>query len=91
MNDLEGAEFRDPAYMSTALTSKLPPNLASREVIMKIKVPKGTPSFYVPAAGNARYPKEQELILGRGRRFRITNSRRDPATGKRYVEAEVLS
>lgn len=91
LDDLEGKTFQDSGFMSTALKTKPPRDFASKDVVMRLKVPKGTPAYYMPTiTKEARLRSEQELLLGRNRKFRVTGSSYNPRTGKYTVDAEVL-
>jgi SPP1 gp7 family putative phage head morphogenesis protein len=64
-----GDVYADPAYLSTSVGSQTSASFRSKQVQMSIDLPKGTPSYYVGAAG---VPGEHELLVGRGEHLVIT-------------------
>ncbi len=92
--DAKGTRFTDDAYMSTSFGEEPPGVFADAEVILELKVPKGTPAYYMePFTEFAN--DELELLLGRGRTFEIDGVKLRPR-GKGQlpqfiVSAEVLS
>jgi hypothetical protein len=94
-SDLEGIVgqvFVDKGYMSTALTTKIPTAFKSKQVLMRVRVPKGTPSYYMPnVATEARMRAEQELLLGRGQKFIIDGVKFNGRSGKWEIDATILA
>jgi hypothetical protein len=85
MEELVGSVQQDPAFLSTALTAG-PAYDASRPVVLHLRVPAGTPALYLADVSDA--PHEQELLLGRGVRYRVVDTRR--IAGRWHVYGEVL-
>lgn len=77
-DELVGSEFEDPAYMSTTLSESLPGEFGEFEdlypVVMRLRVPAGTPAYYTEGLGDTP-ENEHELLLGRGQRFSIQGVR----------------
>ncbi|MFI7704584.1 ADP-ribosyltransferase [Nonomuraea sp. NPDC049480] len=62
MEELPGTVQRDPAFMSTNIGRSA---IWSREVILHLRVPEGTPALYVDPI--SEHGGERELLLGTGR------------------------
>jgi hypothetical protein len=91
LQGMVGTVITDKGYTSSALTVKIPTAFKNKQVIMRINVPQGTPSYYMPSvATDARMRAEQELLLGRGQRMMIDSVRYNPRSGKWEVGASVL-
>lgn len=82
---VEGDVFSEPAYLSTSLGS---PGLSGGDAVMHLRIPARTPALWVEDYG-AYGAAERELLLGRGLRWRVTQTPtyRD---GQWHVFAEVL-
>jgi hypothetical protein len=89
---LVGRTITDKGFLSTSLNRKV-----SREtfagkgpdaVTLRIKVPKGTRGGYLGSLGSRHAADERELLLSRGRKYRVTKVRK---TDKGYIaDAELL-
>lgn len=62
-----GAEFTDAAYVSTTLNQSYILKAAKKGFSVEVRIPGGTNAIYYDAASR----KEWELILSRGRTFRV--------------------
>jgi hypothetical protein len=67
--DMKGQTFTEQGFMSTTPGEKPPAAFASKEAILHLKVPAGTPGAWVEAAGE-HGASEMELLLGQGRQWR---------------------
>lgn len=91
--DNSGLEWRDLGYVSTTTSPKIAEHFARTRgsgspVIMRILVPKGTPALRAESDKFA----QQELILGRGYRYRLVRDHGvDRKTGIRNVDVEVIT
>lgn len=91
LEDLVGKVFQDKGYMSTALKNKPPADFAQKRVIMNLKVPRGTRGVYMSdIAKERRFKAEQELLLDRGLKFKVTDARYNSRSGKWVVDAEIV-
>lgn len=74
-DELVGSAFQDDGFMSTTVSENLPGEFDQfadlYPVIMRLKVPKGTPAYYTEGLGDTP-ENEHELLLGRGREFDVT-------------------
>ncbi|MFD6314825.1 ADP-ribosyltransferase [Streptomyces nigra] len=78
-----GCVFHDASFLSTSLG---PPG-RDMPVIVHLLVPRGTPALYI--ASLSRYPHERELLIQRGRDWRVVHV---AATyGKVHVFGEILT
>jgi hypothetical protein len=84
VSDLAGRSFTEDGYMSTALGDT---EYVSKPVLMKLRVPEGTPALYVDSISS--FPGERELLLGRGMSYEVHNVSR-MGDGRWLVEAEIL-
>jgi ADP-ribosyltransferase exoenzyme len=66
-SSLVGTVFTDPGYMST--TNQLGRGFTSKQVVLKIDLPPGTPARWVQPYSN--FKSEQEVLLGRGMNFLV--------------------
>lgn len=83
--DFVGKQFTDRAYTSTSmLLSKATPG----NVVLSIKVPKGTHAAFV--APISQHPSEVEVLLARGYDFRITKYLGRQGYGRPHYEAEIV-
>jgi ribosomal protein L31 len=78
-----GTLYVDKGFMSTSLDENIPRELIGGPIKIRIKVPKGTHSFYINEFD------QLELILGRETPLRITNHK-IKENGLQYFEAEVV-
>jgi hypothetical protein len=86
ISELEGTVQEDLSFLSTALTAG-PVYDPTRPVALHLRVPAGTPALYLGDVSEA--PGEQELVLGRGVRYRVVAPPRRIG-GRWHVYAEVL-
>ncbi|MDO5033072.1 ADP-ribosyltransferase [Corynebacterium sp.] len=84
-----GKEFKAWGFLSTSTHA----NAEFGEIEMRLTVPKGTKAVYVgwdeqgdKASSVSSYPEEEELLLGRGIRYRIDRVRRESGTTVVYAE-----
>lgn len=88
---LAGKVFEERGYLSTALGAKMPGAFASKDVVMRIRVPAGTPGYFMPnVATDARMRAERELLIGRGQRFIVHEAKYNGRTGKWNLDVELL-
>ena len=85
-----GSVVSDKGFLSTSL-GDVPGETMGRTkpVHMTIKVPKGTPGYWLQGLSN--FPAEKELLLGRDTRIGITSAAYDEGSKKWKVSAEVLA
>lgn len=83
-----GAEFQDHAYVSTTLSGDYAKEFfgvkSTSNVEMEIRLPAGTKAAYM-GGGDPTFEKEQELLLQRGAKFRVTSVGEGAAGGRRIV------
>jgi hypothetical protein len=84
VGDLAGQTFTEDGYLSTALGDT---EYTTKPVLMKLRVPEGTPALYVDPISS--FPGERELLLGRGMSYQVHNVTR-MGDGRWLVEAEIL-
>ena len=76
-----GTSFEDKAYVSTSTLHSVGESFGSDGAVLEINLPKGTKAASFPAmaeraTGNKDMTmKEQELLLARGQKFRVTGER----------------
>lgn len=80
-HDLEGVEFTDSGYSSTAAAHGA---AFSKPVRFEIYIPQGARVVYLGAV--SRFPTEQEVLLPRGSRFRVMSQREEGRTMVLRVE-----
>jgi hypothetical protein len=78
-----GHVFHEASFVSTSLG---PPG-RDMPVIVHLRVPRGTPALYI--ASLSRYPHERELLIQRGRDWRVVHV--TATHGKVHVFGEVLT
>jgi 2'-5' RNA ligase len=83
---LVGKTAREPAFLSTSVGKTVSRGFRSEEVHMQLRVPKGTPAFYLDKVST--FNDERELLLNKGLTYRITSARK--VRGQWQVEAEVI-
>jgi ADP-ribosyltransferase exoenzyme len=84
VEDISGQAFTEDGFLSTALGDT---EYASKPVLMKLRVPEGTPALYVDPISS--FPGERELLLGRGMRYQVHTVSK-MGDGRWLVEAEIL-
>ncbi|WHS75910.1 ADP-ribosyltransferase [Bacillus cereus] len=74
----------DKAYRSTTLNSKVPndPTFAERPICVEITIPAKTHAPYLGSL--SKYPGEEEILLPRGSKFKITGASTVQETGEVY-------
>lgn len=86
MDNLKGLTKTEDGFMSTALGKV---HFTDKGAVMKLRVPAGTPGMYVRPVSAPVFFNEQEMLLGRGLRYRIAHV--EPLPDGRYmIEAEIL-
>jgi len=100
-----GETFREPGYMSTTVDSNRVTKFLksinakdkpkdAKEVLIEVRVPKGTHALYMNAAveqrGITNYKEEKELLLARDTQYRIVSKETD-AKGVTHVIMEVIN
>jgi hypothetical protein len=92
-DDIDGEVFEDPGFLSTSVDPNPTRQFSSSTVQLRLTVPKGTPSYYVPNLGH-RNADEMELLLGRGRKIQVIDKERGDGEILRsdqwYVDAIIL-
>lgn len=81
-----GHGFMDRAFGSSSLDSSIAESFASHNIVMELKLPKGTKA--VVTGENSNIPEENEIIIQRGARYKITGYRHD---GKRSIWSAELT
>lgn len=67
-----GSTISDPGYVSTSLKGDTSKAFATPEgVVLKMLLPKGNSAYVMNGRGASHYPKEHEVLLPRGSRFRV--------------------
>jgi phage-related protein (TIGR01555 family) len=67
-----GSTIDDPGYVSTSLKGDTSKKFATPEgVVLKMLLPKGNSAYVMNGRGASHYPKEHEVLLPRGSRFRV--------------------
>lgn len=81
-----GQTFREKGYLSTSQSA----GFTSYKYQLKLTVPEGTPAVDLNGVlGDAsKFPAEQELLLNRGTKYKVTNVTRE--NDQWIVEAEVI-
>jgi hypothetical protein len=90
-DEIVGRSYQDDGFMSTTVSEHLPGDFDNPEngypIVLRLKVPKGTPAYYTEGMGDMPQ-SEHELLLGRGRRFDVAGVR-ELADGRYEVFAEM--
>lgn len=88
---LVGKTFTDDGFMSTALGTSPPQAFKGKQVMMKVNVPKDTPSYFMPnVATDARMRAERELLLGHGRSFVVKSAKYNGRSGVWDLVVDVI-
>ena len=88
---MAGKVIEEKAYLSTAMGAKVPSAFSGKQVVMKIRVPAGTPAYFMPnVATDARMRAERELTLGRGQKMLVHSLKYNSRAGKWEAEVEIL-
>jgi hypothetical protein len=74
--------------MSTSLGNHPVPSFAGKEAILRLRVPKGTPTMWVERLSDFGVA-EREMLLGRGTEYKVTRVFMDDS-GKWQIYGEVL-
>ena len=82
---LVGQQVREKAFLSTSVGKSLSSMFGKEDVHLAIRVPAGTPAFYLDKVSS--HKGERELLLGKGLSYKITSARL--VRGQWQVEAEV--
>jgi hypothetical protein len=85
---LIGHDVREPGFLSTSAGAGVADGFWHHEAHVEIKVPAGTPAFYMDGLTGAK--GERELLLARGLQYKILGARKNPRTGKWMVQAEIV-
>ncbi|MEU6119598.1 ADP-ribosyltransferase, partial [Streptomyces sp. NPDC047117] len=85
---MAGNTYPDHGYMSTSLGNHPVPSFAGKEAILRLRVPKGTPSMWVEKV-SAFGKGERELLLGRGTEYKVSRVFMDDS-GRWQIYGEVL-
>ncbi|WP_406406724.1 ADP-ribosyltransferase [Streptomyces sp. NBC_01643] len=83
-----GNTYPDHGYMSTSLGNHPVPSFAGKEAILRLRVPKGTPTMWVERLSDFGVA-EREMLLGRGTEYKVTRVFMDDS-GKWQIYGEVL-
>ncbi|MDF6043978.1 protein phosphatase [Streptomyces sp. JH14] len=83
-----GNTYPDQGYMSTSLGNHPVPSFAGKEAILRLRVPKGTPTMWVERLSDFGVA-EREMLLGRGTEYKVTRVFMDDS-GKWQIYGEVL-
>ena len=88
---LAGTVIKEKAYLSTAVGAKVPSAFADKQVQMRIRVPAGTPAYFMPGvAKDARMRSERELMLGRGQKMLVHSMKYNGRSGKWQADVEIV-
>jgi hypothetical protein len=71
IENIAGKTFKDKGYASTTINGDAPKFIRQTDVFFKIKVPKG--NKVVAIDGQSNYEQEEEILLKRGTKLKITN------------------
>ncbi|MEU9701239.1 ADP-ribosyltransferase [Streptomyces sp. NPDC047981] len=87
IEEIEGSVQSDRGYLSTALGSD-PDFDTSKEVVLHLRVPEGTPAMYLE--GVSEYGSERELLLGRGVEYLVTELDYNEDDDRYHVHGEII-
>lgn len=97
-----GDQFLDRGFGSTSLSKTTPAEgLSDNDAIIQISAPKGTKGVYINSAFrksetrqdslNGKYAEQQEFLLGRDTKYRVTSVKANPDGGPRLVNVEIVN
>ena len=84
---LVGQTIHEPGYLSTSVGREVAGGFAHHDAHVEIKVPAGTPAFYMDNLTG--FKGERELLLARGMQYKILSAKKNRA-GKWQVQAEIV-
>lgn len=87
-----GAEFSDRGYTSTSHNKHVGENFAE-DALIEVKIPVGTRMASMDASGQAHLTgekSENEYVLGRRTKYRVTGKREDRDAGLTVITVEVV-
>lgn len=88
VQDVVGSVRDALGYISTTLAQR-PPDMPGRQrVIVDVIAPAGTPAAYIESV--SMVPKQQELLIARGRRFYVTAAEYDRRLQRWVVTIELF-